>query len=108
MVLSGDIGGSLISSLFESDFAGASSARAGAAATREAAIESEARRRRINEIPLLKKELANFVQVAEIQPFAQQAGDALAASVVEFMLEGLHVENRLNKNVKAGEITFKR
>ena len=35
-------------------------------------------------------------------------GPALTASAVEFILEGLHVENRLNRSVKQGEITFKR
>ncbi|MCI0684826.1 MAG: sigma 54-interacting transcriptional regulator [Gemmataceae bacterium] len=64
--------------------------------------------RRLNEIPLLKKEVASFVQRPELQPLAADAGEALAASVAEFILEGLHVENRLNKYVKGGEIVFKR
>jgi magnesium chelatase subunit I len=33
---------------------------------------------------------------------------ALIASAAEFVLEGLHVENRLNKNVKAGQTSYKR
>ena len=37
-----------------------------------------------------------------------QAGDALTASVAEFILEGLHVENKLNKSHKGGEVVFKR
>ena len=36
------------------------------------------------------------------------SADALAASAVEFLLEGLHVENRLNKSAKGSEIVFKR
>ena len=63
--------------------------------------------RRMNEIPFLKKEVSQFLSKDE-HGSAQEAGDALAASVVEFILEGLHVENRLNKNVKGGEATFKR
>jgi magnesium chelatase subunit I len=64
--------------------------------------------RRSNEIPLLKKELGNFTQRPEMQPLAQQAGEALTASVTEFILEGLHVENRLNKNIKGGQTVFQR
>jgi hypothetical protein len=37
-----------------------------------------------------------------------EADAALMASAVEFLLEALHVENRLNRNVYAGEIVFKR
>jgi hypothetical protein len=37
-----------------------------------------------------------------------EAADAMTASAVEFLLEGLHVENRVNRNVKAGETTYKR
>jgi magnesium chelatase subunit I len=36
------------------------------------------------------------------------ASDGLLASAAEFILEGLHVHNRLNKNVKAGEYAYKR
>ena len=32
----------------------------------------------------------------------------LLASVTEYILEGLHVQNRLNKNAKGGENVFKR
>jgi magnesium chelatase subunit I len=64
--------------------------------------------RRVNDIPLLKKELMSFAQRPEMQPLVQQAGEALTASVTEFILEGLHVENRLNKNVKGGQTVFQR
>jgi magnesium chelatase subunit I len=60
--------------------------------------------KRLNEIGPLKKEVEQFLKKAG----ADGADDALVASAVEFLLEGLHVENRLNRNVKAGEITFKR
>ena len=64
--------------------------------------------RRVNEMPLLKKEIATLMLRPELAPLALEAGEAMAASVAEFILEGLHVENRLNKNVKGGEIVFKR
>jgi len=36
----------------------------------------------------------------------EEAGDGLAASLAEFVFEGLHVENRLNKATKGGETSF--
>src|SRR5439155_4823543 len=60
--------------------------------------------KRLNEMPALKKEVTAFLKRIE----EQDAGDAVVASAVEFLLEGLHVENRLNRNVKAGQVTFKR
>lgn len=63
--------------------------------------------RRLSETPLLKKEVGQFVQKSEPQ-LAGAAPDALAASVAEFILEGLHVENRLNKSAKGAETLFKR
>jgi hypothetical protein len=52
--------------------------------------------------------VATYLQRPELAATAKEAGEALIASVAEFILEGLHVENRLNKNVKGGEIVFKR
>jgi hypothetical protein len=43
-----------------------------------------------------------------MQAFADQANAELAASVAEFILEGLHVANRLNKSAKDGHVVFKR
>ena len=34
--------------------------------------------------------------------------DAAAASAAEFILEGLHVHNKLNKSVKAGGSSYRR
>jgi magnesium chelatase subunit I len=60
--------------------------------------------KRVSEMPALRKEVTAFLKrVGETGD-----GDALTASAVEFLLEGLHVENRLNRNVKAGQVTFKR
>lgn len=63
---------------------------------------------RLNEIPVLKKEIEGYVQRAELGETEKQARDALFASVAEFVLEGLHVENRLNKTRKSGEFVFRR
>ncbi|HYV35338.1 MAG TPA: magnesium chelatase [Gemmataceae bacterium] len=58
--------------------------------------------RRLNEWPALKKEVTQF-----LKKIGGEDGDALTASVTEFLLEGLHVENRLNRNVKGGDVVFK-
>jgi magnesium chelatase subunit I len=63
---------------------------------------------RLAEAPALRKEVAQFVQKTAPEDLRKQAGNALAASAVEFILEGLHVENKLNKSQKAGETVFKR
>jgi magnesium chelatase subunit I len=60
--------------------------------------------KRLQESPALKKEVTAFLKRIA-QP---EAVDGLLASVVEFILEGLHVENRLNRTIKQGEVTFKR
>ena len=64
--------------------------------------------RRANEIPALKAAVQKFLDRGDLQPIRAKAGDALAASVVEFVLEGLHVLNRLNKNPKGNETLYKR
>jgi magnesium chelatase subunit I len=64
--------------------------------------------RRINENPPLKKVVADLAKRPENAAIAREAGDALAASLAEFVFEGLHVENRLNKATKGGETSFKR
>ena len=64
--------------------------------------------RRITENPLLKKVVADLAKRPENAAIAKEAGDGLAASLAEFVFEGLHVENRLNKATKGGETSFKR
>ncbi len=39
---------------------------------------------------------------------ASRAPAAASASAAEFILEGLHLLNRLNKNLKHGEAAYKR
>ena len=63
--------------------------------------------KKLSEAPLLKKEVGQYGPKADAD-IASQAETAYAASVAEFILEGLHVENRLNKNAKGGETVFKR
>jgi magnesium chelatase subunit I len=64
--------------------------------------------RRIAEAPVLKKEIGRYLERPELREIAQQAPEAVTASVAEFILEGLHVENRLNKSPKGGEIIYRR
>src|SRR5205807_797162 len=64
--------------------------------------------KRLYNIPALKKEIDQFMKETTPSEMQSQAREALTASVAEFVLEGLHVENRLNKNIKGTETTFKR
>lgn len=63
---------------------------------------------KLNDIPVLKKEVEEYVRRAELGSVQQQAREALFASIAEFVLEGLHVENRLNKTRRSGEFVFRR
>jgi magnesium chelatase subunit I len=63
---------------------------------------------RLNEAPALKKEVVQFLKKAVPEELQRQAPDALTASALELLLEGLHVSNRLNKAAKGSEIIFKR
>jgi magnesium chelatase subunit I len=64
--------------------------------------------RKVNETPALKNAVLKFMDRPELQAIRIQAEAALLASIAELVLEGLHVENRLNKSAKAGEITYRR
>jgi magnesium chelatase subunit I len=64
--------------------------------------------RMLNEFPALKKEVAQFLKRALPDSAPAEAANALTASAAEFLLEGLHVGNRLNRNVKAGQKTYHR
>jgi magnesium chelatase subunit I len=63
--------------------------------------------KRLNEIPVLKKEIQQFLK-GEATGGGRDAEEGMIASAMEFILEGLHVENRLNKTQKNGEVVFKR
>ena len=63
---------------------------------------------RIDRIPQLRKraeELAREIHAEASEPDAREAAIAGAA---EFILEGLHVHNKLNKNVRAGSVSYRR
>ncbi len=63
--------------------------------------------KRLGEVPGLRKEVQQFLKTV-VPDAPADAEDALAASVTEFILEGLHVNNRLNKNQKAGGTVYRR
>jgi magnesium chelatase subunit I len=63
---------------------------------------------RVEKIPGLRKraeELGRAMLDGVTEPEAREAATASAA---EFILEGLHVHNKLNKNVKGGTTSYKR
>jgi magnesium chelatase subunit I len=64
--------------------------------------------KKLNELPMLKNAAQKFMERSDLQPIRAKAEAALLASVAEFILEGLHVQNRLNKSAKAGETTYRR
>jgi len=63
--------------------------------------------KRLGGVPLLKKEAIHLLEKSGTQTTAATES-ALLASASEFILEGLHVENRLNKNTKSGQVSYKR
>ena len=63
---------------------------------------------RQGDLPILKREVRQFLERPESASIAGQAKDPLTASVIEWILEGLHVQNRLNKNLREGVIQYKR
>ena len=63
--------------------------------------------KRASAAPLLRKEAAAFLTKA-VPGHAAADEDALLASVIELILEGLHVSNRLNKTRKPGQVAYKR
>ena len=64
--------------------------------------------KKLNEIPVLRNAVLKFLDRPEFKEIRAQADGPLTASVMEFILEGLHVENRLNKSAKAGETVYRR
>ena len=71
-------------------------------------LPSSAYVQKLNEIPVLKAAVLKYMDRPELQEIRQRAEAPLLASIAEFVLEGLHVENRLNKNARGGENVFKR
>ncbi len=63
---------------------------------------------RIERVPGLRRRADEFAR--QVQPDLKDADarDAATAAAAEFILEGLYVHNKLNKNVKAGATSYKR
>jgi magnesium chelatase subunit I len=63
---------------------------------------------RIEKVPGLKKRSEELAREMLEIPADPDAREAAIASAAEFVLEGLHVHNKLNKNVKDGATSYKR
>jgi magnesium chelatase subunit I len=63
--------------------------------------------KRASAAPVLRKEAAGFLPKA-LPHHAASEEEMLLASAIEFILEGLHVSNRLNKTRKPGQVAYKR
>ncbi len=63
---------------------------------------------RVEKVPGLKKQADELARKMLPDLKDADARDAATASAAEFILEGLHVHNKLNKAVKAGATSYKR
>ncbi|GAC1467589.1 MAG: magnesium chelatase [Isosphaeraceae bacterium] len=63
---------------------------------------------RVEKVPGLRKKAEEFARSAFPDLTETEPREAAVASAVEFILEGLHVHNKLNKSVKAGSMSYKR
>ena len=63
---------------------------------------------RIAKIPVLRKKAQEMAATFLPGLTERDAQDAATASAAAFVLEGLHVHNKLNKAVKAGGTTYRR
>jgi magnesium chelatase subunit I len=63
---------------------------------------------RVAKVPGLRKRAEDIGSALPPDLKARDARDAATASAVEFILEGLHVHNKLNKAVKPGGSTYRR
>ncbi len=63
---------------------------------------------RLDELPELRTLVCQTAERLEPKLFNSEAQDALLASVVELILEGLHVHNKLNKHETEGMVRYKR
>jgi magnesium chelatase subunit I len=63
---------------------------------------------RIGRVPELKGLAEDFARKVQPELTDAEARDASTAAAAEFILEGLHTHNKLNKSVKAGESSYRR
>jgi magnesium chelatase subunit I len=71
-------------------------------------LDSKSVLERIEKVPGLRKRAEELAQAVQDVPADTAARAAAVASAAEFILEGLHVHNKLNKNIKAGTTSYKR
>src|SRR3954447_1992346 len=63
---------------------------------------------RIEKVPQLRKKAEEFARKVQPELTESEARDGSTAAAAEFILEGLHVHNRLNKTAKAGGASYRR
>ncbi len=63
---------------------------------------------RIAKVPGLKNQVYQFIAKASPELTSGEGRDAAAAAAAEFILEGLHVHNKLNKSAKNGASSYRR
>jgi magnesium chelatase subunit I len=71
-------------------------------------LSTRAMLERIAKVPGLRKRAEEFAAESIPNLTDRDARDAATASAAEFILEGLHVHNKLNKSAKAGGATYRR
>lgn len=64
--------------------------------------------KRVEKVPGLRKRADELARALLPELTDADARDAASASAAEFILEGLHVNNKLNKNVKSGTTSYRR
>ena len=62
----------------------------------------------LEKVPGLRKRAEEFAKASIADASSGDASQAAVASAAEFILEGLHVSNKLNKTVKDGATSYKR
>ena len=63
---------------------------------------------RVEKVPGLRKKAEEFARKVLPELKDADARDAADRRAAEFILEGLHVHNKLNKTVKAGATAYRR
>jgi magnesium chelatase subunit I len=63
---------------------------------------------RVDRVPGLKKKAEELARKLLPELSDAEARDAASASAAEFILEGLHVHNKLNKTAKSGGTSYRR
>lgn len=63
---------------------------------------------RIERVPTLRKRAEELGRALQAEPTDAAPREAVTAAAAEFILEGLHVHNKLNKNVKSGAVAYRR